>query len=101
MRKILMSLLAAAAAYAVRMVTQRLLEAKAPKPADWRDAQAPAPDDRAGASPDEALSDDRAHPHGATTPDHPAEVVDLHPDDGLTEGSSGTATADPQGGKTP
>lgn len=101
MRKVLMSLLAAAAAYGARLLAQRRLEAKAPTSEDWRDAEAPAPDDRAGASPDEAMSDDRAHPHTPTTPDHPAEVVDLHPDDGLGDGPSGTTTADPQGGKSP
>lgn len=38
---------------------------------------APASDDAGGASPDEALSDAAAEPHPDTTPDEPAEVVEL------------------------
>ncbi|HWM72103.1 MAG TPA: hypothetical protein VNQ53_00080 [Nocardioides sp.] len=37
----------------------------------------PLPDDPGGASPDEALADSTEAPHPATTPDDPAEVVDL------------------------
>ncbi len=43
----------------------------------------PAPgdsDDRAGADPAESLSDTAAEPHAATTPDAPAEVVDVAED---------------------
>jgi hypothetical protein len=38
-----------------------------------------AADDSAGASPDEALSDAVEEPHEVTTPDEPAEVVDVEP----------------------
>jgi ElaB/YqjD/DUF883 family membrane-anchored ribosome-binding protein len=38
---------------------------------------APATDDAGAAGPDEALSDATDEPHEATTPDDPAEVVDL------------------------
>jgi hypothetical protein len=37
----------------------------------------PLPDDTGGASPDEAMSDNADTPHPSTTPDNPAEVVDL------------------------
>ena len=37
----------------------------------------PLPDDSGGASPDEAMSDNADTPHPSTTPDNPAEVVDL------------------------
>ncbi len=37
----------------------------------------PLPEDPGGASPDEALADSTEAPHPATTPDDPAEVVDL------------------------
>ena len=37
-------------------------------------------DDVAGASPDEALADATEEPHPVTTPDQPAEVVDLKPE---------------------
>jgi hypothetical protein len=37
----------------------------------------PLPDDTGGASPDEALADSAEAPHPSTTPDNPAEVVDL------------------------
>jgi hypothetical protein len=37
----------------------------------------PLTDDQGGASPDEALADSAETPHAATTPDDPAEVVDL------------------------
>jgi hypothetical protein len=37
----------------------------------------PLPEDPGGASPDEALADSAEAPHPATTPDDPAEVVDL------------------------
>ena len=36
-----------------------------------------ATDDNAGSSPDEALADQAESPHAVTTPDNPAEVVDL------------------------
>jgi len=38
-------------------------------------------DDGAGASPDEALADQVEAPHPVTTPDEPAEVVELHGND--------------------
>jgi hypothetical protein len=44
-----------------------------PKPAP---APAP-PQDTGGSAPDEALADEAADPHAVTTPDSPAEVVDL------------------------
>ncbi len=37
----------------------------------------PLPEDPGGASPDEAMADSAEAPHPATTPDDPAEVVDL------------------------
>ncbi len=40
-------------------------------------APAPVADDAGAAGPDEALSDAADEPHAATTPDDPAEVVDL------------------------
>jgi hypothetical protein len=40
-------------------------------------APAPAADDAGAAGPDEALSDAADEPHAVTTPDDPAEVVDL------------------------
>jgi len=53
-----------------------------PTPAPAPAAAAPV-DDAAGASPDEALSDAVEAPQPVTTPDEPAEVIDLDP-----EGSS-------------
>jgi len=47
-----------------------------PTPAPAK-APAPAADDAGAAGPDEALSDAADQPHAATTPDDPAEVVDL------------------------
>ncbi|HQR26797.1 MAG TPA: hypothetical protein PLP61_07140 [Nocardioides sp.] len=47
--------------------------APAPRPAP----EAPATDDASGASPDEAVSDALEEPHPVTTPDAPAEVVEL------------------------
>ena len=40
-------------------------------------ADATGHDDSAGASPDEALADAAGTPHTATTPDDPAEVIDV------------------------
>jgi hypothetical protein len=34
-------------------------------------------DDEGGASPDEAIADQTDRPHQVTTPDEPADVVDL------------------------
>ena len=42
-------------------------------------AEAPV-EDAGGASPDEALSDEADAPHPVTTPDQPAEVVDVEPE---------------------
>lgn len=50
--------------------------ASAPTPAPT-EAAATAPDDAAGSSPDEALADATEAPHPVTTPDEPAEVVDI------------------------
>ena len=36
-------------------------------------------DDPGGASPDEALADAAEEPHAVTTPDDPADVVELDP----------------------
>lgn len=60
---------------------------------DWQSSYTPSPppaespvpgpdaeDDSAGSSPDEALADATGTPHTATTPDDPAEVVDLEGD---------------------
>lgn len=44
-----------------------------PKPAP----AAPAPKDTGGSAPDEAIADAAEDPHPATTPDDPAEVVDI------------------------
>lgn len=39
-------------------------------------------EDSGGASPDEALADEAEVPHAVTTPDEPAEVVEIDPEDG-------------------
>ena len=54
---------------------------------NWQSSYTPSPppapepkhaaDDPGGASPDEALADSAEAPHASTTPDDPAEVVDL------------------------
>lgn len=51
---------------------------------NWQSSYTPTPaprpaadDDEAGASPDEALADSAEAPHPVTTPDDPAEVVDV------------------------
>jgi hypothetical protein len=49
----------------------------APAPPSTPPAAPAGVDDTGGASPDEALSDAVEAPHPATTPDQPAEVVDL------------------------
>jgi hypothetical protein len=49
----------------------------APTPPSTPPAAPAGVDDTGGASPDEALSDAVEAPHPATTPDQPAEVVDL------------------------
>jgi hypothetical protein len=36
-----------------------------------------APDDASGATPDEAMADAAEEPHPVTTPDDPAEVVEV------------------------
>ncbi len=41
-------------------------------------------DDTAGASPDEALADAAEEPHPVTTPDDPADVVELDPTESPT-----------------
>ena len=38
-------------------------------------------DDSGGSSPDEAIADQVESPHPVTTPDEPAEVVNLEDDD--------------------
>jgi hypothetical protein len=48
-----------------------------PSPAPAKAPAAPKTDDAGAAGPDEALSDATDEPHEATTPDAPAEVVDL------------------------
>jgi len=49
-------------------------------------SEAPAADDAAGATPDEALADATEEPHPVTTPDAPAEVVELtDPDEAADE----------------
>ena len=40
-------------------------------------AAADTDDDTGGASPDEAVADQAEAPHAVTTPDEPADVVDL------------------------
>jgi vacuolar-type H+-ATPase subunit H len=59
-----------------------------PTPAPSSDATRPVAtepaDDSAGSSPDEALADSAGEPHPVSTPDDPAEVVDLE------EGSKGS-----------
>jgi hypothetical protein len=44
-------------------------------------SSAPAPTDAGAAGPDEALSDAAEEPHAATTPDEPAEVIDIETGD--------------------
>ncbi len=48
-----------------------------PAPAPAAGGSPSAPDDAGAAAPDEALSDAADEPHPVTTPDEPAEVVDL------------------------
>ncbi|CAN5383679.1 hypothetical protein BH09ACT12_BH09ACT12_25240 [soil metagenome] len=43
-------------------------------------APAPAVDDTGGASPDEALADEAEAPHPVTTPEEPAEVIEIDPE---------------------
>jgi len=53
---------------------------------NWQSSYTPSPppkhaaDDPGGASPDEAMADSAETPHPTTTPDEPAEVVDLEED---------------------
>lgn len=56
-----------------------------------------ASDDAAGSSPDERLADEAAEPHPDTTPDAPAEVVDLPVGDQAGEAAAATGSA-PQAG---
>ena len=51
--------------------------APAASPAPAPAATPPTADDAGAAGPDEALSDAADEPHAVTTPDDPAEVVDL------------------------
>ncbi len=56
-----------------------------PTPAPTPAAPAAAPssmEDTGGASPDEALADEAEAPHPVTTPDEPAEVVEISPEAG-------------------
>lgn len=55
-------------------------------------------DDAGAASPDEALSDAAAGPHVDTTPDAPAEVVDLPVQENQPEYGDGAARSNPGGG---
>jgi len=59
--------------------------------------EAPAADDAAGATPDEALADATEEPHPVTTPDAPAEVVELaDPDEAADEpAEAGRGTTTP------
>ena len=54
-----------------------------PTPAPATRASAPA-EDAGGSAPDEAISDAAEAPEEVTTPDQPAEVVDLDPSDGAS-----------------
>jgi hypothetical protein len=47
------------------------------------------PDDEAGAAPDEALADATDESHDVTTPDEPADVVDVSPGEEPVEKKSG------------
>ncbi len=46
-------------------------------PADVQTAESQPADDAAGATPDEAVADAAEEPHSVTTPDDPADVVDV------------------------
>lgn len=68
--------LAAAAAFVLSKLRSR------GESENWQSSYTPAPapraeDDTAGASPDEAIADQAESPKPVTTPDSPAEVVDL------------------------
>ena len=56
----------------------------APTPAASAAAQ-PSVEDTGGASPDEALSDEAEAPHEVTTPDEPADVVEIDPEGGANK----------------
>lgn len=61
----------------------------APSPASSTSAAAAAEgDDPAGADPAEALADATEAPHPVTTPDNPADVVDVPPVEGYSTGKS-------------
>lgn len=83
----------AAVAGAVAVVAKKLQGGKT-ESANWQSSYVPTPppspaqaaapaaaakDDVAGSSPDEALSDAAEAPHPVTTPDDPAEVVEIDP----------------------
>jgi hypothetical protein len=55
-----------------------------PAPAPVAADESPA-DDGAGAAPDEALADAAEEPHQVTTPDDPAEVVEVSADEGASK----------------
>jgi hypothetical protein len=54
--------------------------ASVPNPPSPAEAAAPASDDPGGSSPDEALADAAEAPHPVTTPDEPAEVIEIDPE---------------------
>lgn len=84
---VLFSLIAGAAGFAVKKLTSQ------PEQDNWQSSYtpppppaaaptpAPEPDEEAGgAAPDEALADAAEQPHPVTTPDEPAEVVEIDDD---------------------
>lgn len=54
--------------------------ASTPPPPKGPPLDGPAPDEAGGASPDEVLADTSEAPHPVTTPDEPAEVVEINDD---------------------
>jgi hypothetical protein len=67
-------------AAAIAFVASRLRSGQESE--NWQSSYTPTPaprseDDGAGASPDEAIADQADEPRAATTPDNPAEVVDI------------------------
>jgi len=96
-------LLIVGAAAAVGVLASRRLRAGTVEQAPWEAATPPAPvpaqrterpaDDVAAADPTEAVADATDEPHAPTTPDHPAEVVELGADVEPGHGSGGAHRA--------
>lgn len=83
-RVVLLGLVAGGAAFVAKKLkgdtgSDNWQSSYVPNPAPSAAAQPPV-EDAGGASPDEALSDEADAPHAVTTPDEPAEVVEIDPE---------------------